>query len=392
MVKLRDKEELFLTLLRGNFDKAGISQRIRCFQDKDWQSLYLLAAKSGLFPIFYNRLISLRLENISQEFLSRLKFRYFLNLKRGLLLEKELLRIISYFNESGIPFMPLKGPVLARYLYGDTVLRQAPSDLDILVPLERIAQAEDALLAGGFIQKKEEDAFRRRLELKYGKALPLEGKANILGSYTLDLHWDLRGFFVDTHLDNFWQNTRKIELDGHMVLMPSDTDLLFYLSLLSVSTFEFVEMRYLYDLHSLISKFKNNLDWDKILERAKDYNFKFYIYFALKLCKEFFGTDIPEEALYQLRPRCIKKFIVQAWINRKNILWHRQNVAAGYLWRYLISSYIHSKNFPDFLKRTYQKIFLPMNEVMGMYDQPLHKKSYLLYAKRLLKPILRNLN
>ena len=141
MAQPKKVAEIFLGVLGEGSDKERIAERLKDFENKDWQALYALLTDHGLFPAFYTKLLDLKLENIPSDFLAKLKNIYFLNLQRNLLLEQEFFGILNHLQDSGIPVIPLKGPLLARWLYGDSGLRQASVDLDLLVRQEAVNQA-----------------------------------------------------------------------------------------------------------------------------------------------------------------------------------------------------------------------------------------------------------
>ena len=369
---MRDRKEIedvFLRVLQEDKAAPEIAQAVRDFSDSDWQELYGLAVRTRLVPIFYRRFFSFA--GGCQEDFKKL---YLVNLKRNLILEQELKKIILCLRERDIPVIPLKGPALARYLYADLGLRQTSNDLDLLVPYEKIDQAEAILRSSGFISKQEGSLGERPLVLKYARALHLEAKIEALDNYLLDLHWDLRGVSHDTNLKSFWENAREILLDGFKVSLPKDEDLLLYLAQCALFNLEFVRVKYLYDIHTLISK--KSLDWQELVKKAKALGLKGSLYFTLALTKCFFNTAIPFESLKRLRSNFIKEAILRVWLNKQNVLYHREHIAASYLWRYVISSWIYAKDIPDCIRIIYRKIFLPVHDV----------GSYYLYIQRLLKP------
>jgi hypothetical protein len=173
--------------------------------------------------------------------------------------------------------------------------------------------------------------------------------------------------------------------------MPSDTNLLLYLALNSLSTFEFVELRYLYDIHMLIARSMKQEEWPEVLKKSRSWNLGCVLFFALALCQDLFNTPVPRDVLWQLRPHFLKRALLNIWINKRTILYHNQNIAASYTWRYFVSSYLYSRGILDCSRLMHKKIFLPAQEVMGFYHQPACGVSYRLYIKRLLKPITRYL-
>jgi hypothetical protein len=383
-------ETVFLRLLREDSDREEVNRRIRYLKDSDWQALSDFSVASGLLPLFYTRLTSLRLENIPPGFLSCLKALYLVNLKKNILLEKELFKIISHFKENNIPLVPLKGPALARFLYDDLSLRQASCDLDLLVRKEQFEETEYALKKIGFAPTAEgEDASRRNFNLKYYRELGFVKDSNGL---LVELHIDMRQLFTFAPLEDFWSNLKEVELEGNKILMPSGECLLVYLSLAAMSINEFVELRYLYDIHTLMSKFRKKLDLRELQSKLKDARYGAAVFFALRLSGGFFGTDIPADFLKEISPNGVKASFLNLWINKGNVLRRRKN--AGYswyyfftAWHYFVSSYLYSKGVFDCIRIIYRKIFFPLEELAACYNLAPSKAAHFLYIKRVFKPV-----
>ncbi len=383
MPKLRNIEKVFLSVLQEDGNREIINKDIRRFNISDWAILYEVITKNGLFPIFYTRLLTLKLENIPQQFLSNLKDLYVANLKRNITLQRELFKILAALRESGITVMPLKGPILARYLYRDLALRRTSCDLDLLVKEEQFEPSRQALEKEGYGLTNKDSEASYRFNLKYYRQLKFNKKISDEQDLCLELHWDVRDLFSYTALESFWQDTRELELEGNKVLAPSDENLLIYLSLVSMTVTEFTELRYLYDIYTLIAKYKDALDWRLIAARLKHARSKDAVYFSLKLAQEFFHFDIPKAFMDEIRPNIIKTLILKIWINKGSVL-HKKADAGSHswywffsTWRYLATSYLYSRNVIECVRIICRKIFLPANEVRGAY------------IKRLLKPFSR---
>jgi hypothetical protein len=380
--------EYFLGVI--NNQDADLKQKTEQLDRADWNKLSLFVNTSGLLPVFYRQVPKL---NLPSDIESWFKFRYYRHLERNLLLAQEAWKVLEQFRQVDILAISLKGPILAKLLYNDVGLRQSPCDLDFLVKPQDMERAEQTLKNTEYVSLNEDTGgFLRSIKLKYSRQLHFSKPSKELGRVNIDLHCDIRGFFSDSFLEDFWQDIRETYLDGHLAFLPAKENLLLYLSLVSFSTFEFVELRYLYDIHRLITRFKKELDWETISEKAARLGFESYLWFALKLSQEFFNSQIPEERLNRLKPPYIKRKILSFWINRDNILLRKGKIASSYTWRYLTSNYLARRNLAYILKSIGKKIFLPMAEVAGFYGQSAPKKPYFLYLKRLLKPIYRFLH
>jgi len=380
-------EGIFFPVFNNDTDFEILNKRIGQLDRDSWQELYTFAKENSLLPHFYKQGSVL---SFPPDLKYRLKIQYCLGLKRNIILERETWDLLERFRQNNIPTVPLKGPILTRLLYDDMGLRQSCYDLDFLVRKEVVEDAENLLKDIGYqsFNESKED-FLRFIKLKYARQLHFVKKNGYAGNISIDLHWDLRGFFSDSFLEYFWQCVKETELDGHLILLPTEEALLLYLSLVSLSTFEFVELRYLYDIHSLVSQSRTKLDWQILSERAAEHRLGTYLYFALKLSRHFFNTELPQDLLNRLKPPFIKRKILDMWINEENILFRRKEITSSYTWRYFISNLIATRSFVEVLRAIWKKVFLPASEVMGFYGRPAEKVSYSIYIKRLLKPVCR---
>ena len=68
-----------------------------------------------------------------------------------LYLSGEMEQINKLCNENRIPLLFLKGPVLAKELYGDLSLRTS-SDLDVMIPIHKLGKMEELLQNSGYVK------------------------------------------------------------------------------------------------------------------------------------------------------------------------------------------------------------------------------------------------
>jgi len=379
----REIEKTFLQFLQGDSSAHEISKNVQDFSAGDWQELLDLSFKKRLFPAFYVRLSNLNLKNIPPAVLLRSKNLYLDNLKKNIILQRELFKILAVFKESNIPVIPLKGPVFAIYLYGDLALRQASSDLDLLINQEKIGYAEDILVKFGF----HADERTKAGFYEFNGQIHFTRKPSGKEVSIVDLHWSPRNKLFPSHSRDLWSNARRIKVEGNEILFPSKEDLALYLATISIFDGGFVQVKYLYDMHMLASGFTEEINWQDLISKAKLLNMDTALFFTLKLCKEFFHTEIPKEKLYSLKPSYAKERLLGVWMNEKNILKCRNSVVSNFTWSYFISPFLFSRGIFDYIRLVYRRIFRPMREVMWIEGEPLSRASYSLYLKRLLKPI-----
>jgi len=384
----REIENVFLSFLKENHSPQSIAQDSQHFKPEDWQRLFELAKEAELASVFCFRLTSLYLNNLPDTLALRFKNIYLRNLKRNLIFERELIKILSYLREESIPVIPLKGPFLARRLYQDIGLRKSPCDLDLLVQPERFQEAREKLQNLGYLCNQNNAEHTKKFISQIMLSKSMTGGGNVI----IDLHHGFRDRFTGMHAEQIWSNAKIISLEGYQVQAPSFEDLLLYLTLESLRSHIYIEnflnLKYIYDIHSLITKFNRDINWQTLEYAAGRLNLNAALYFALKISKEFFDTVTPENFLGQIKPAFIKESVLKLWINKNNILRKNKKIALSYVWRYVATSYLYSKNAFDSIRMMRRKIFLPLEQVAGLYNQPLSQKAYYFYARRLLNPII----
>jgi len=378
-------ENTFLCFLQDNSSVQEIEKNIQNFVPLDWHNLYELAMRKGLYPVLYSRILNY--PGIPTDFILKLKNIFLANMKINIGAYRRALEVLGFLKENRISVVPLKGPISALYLYGDLALRRNSCDLDLLVKKEDFEQSRNLLEAMGYGSSKN----KQKLRLKYERQLCF-AKGDAHGKpLLLDLHYDLHGLFTYAKAEDFWRGTRDIDFDGNKILMPSNEDLIIYLSLVCMTITEFIELRYVYDIRTLINKFYNQIAWNDLAHRLNNHRHKHCVFFALKLAKELFAAEIPRDFMDRIKPNIFKSIILQAWINKQNVLRNWDYAGSRWYlffmpWHYFISSYLYSRNIFDCIKIVFAKIFMPVDDIAAIYNL---KPSYFLYAKRLFRPFRR---
>jgi hypothetical protein len=119
-----------------------------CCPSIDWAAFISLAARHHLIPTVYRNLSTHCATAVPAPALVELKGQAGLQRQRVFQLLAEMARLGVAFARAGVPLCALKGPLLAQRLFGDIGLRSS-TDLDLLVPAEMLAQADELLLGTG---------------------------------------------------------------------------------------------------------------------------------------------------------------------------------------------------------------------------------------------------
>ncbi|MDD5195674.1 MAG: nucleotidyltransferase family protein, partial [Candidatus Omnitrophica bacterium] len=143
-------QQLFFRILQGNAQRDEVEAALLKFKEEDWQELYDFAIAVEVFPAFYDKLLRLGFTSLPSSVISKFRDTYFLNVQRNIILERELMVVLNHLRAKNIKVITLKGPIFGRLFYGDTALRQASCDLDLLVGFDQIRGAQKFLSELGY--------------------------------------------------------------------------------------------------------------------------------------------------------------------------------------------------------------------------------------------------
>ena len=147
---MRPGIECLLELLRGHRVDLACDQ-------PQWEQVLALAEQERILP-WVARLCEQR-PSVTPDLCNRLKTVQRDAAINAFYWSSELKAILRVFDQQNISVVPMKGPFLAERLYGETALR-INYDLDLLVSMRDLPQAEAALTALGFIPDMPDDYHR----------------------------------------------------------------------------------------------------------------------------------------------------------------------------------------------------------------------------------------
>lgn len=178
----------------------------------DWNQFLRLTQHHKLIPVI-NRTLSEIPEFIPPEIQSALEELSGRSLKRNMNLQSELLIIHRIFESVDLPFIPLKGPVMVKQLYGDFASRQT-RDLDVMIQPEKLDSAISLLSKNGYILQDEyfiKNPEKRRFYMMR------ENHVRFRHPYKkiiLELHWAVSRNFTSPSTDYWFKHAIPIDIEG----------------------------------------------------------------------------------------------------------------------------------------------------------------------------------
>jgi hypothetical protein len=290
---------------------GGTDRRCPTIVADEWTWLIDAANREGFAPLLRYELEKRGwLGSVPTEVARSLDRAYFSTAANNLVLLGELASLLDDLGGDE-PAIVLKGADLALSVYPGFALRPM-CDLDILLPRERIEESQRKLTELGYERMQPEIAPGHNQMM--GHAVSLIGGPS--RCVAVELHWRLVGGDHDwraPEADWFFEQTEtwvrgeprgSTEAAGSEVesklpraftrLKPSAH--LLYLSAHLTFQHGGVGHRLIwnYDLHLLVERYRDQLEWDEIRARAREFGWSASVVLALRETQKRFQTPLPD--------------------------------------------------------------------------------------------------
>lgn len=208
----------------------------------------------------------------------------------ALAIESALLTIDEAFRDDGLEYAVLKGPSIAHCAYGDPSLRPF-GDLDLLVHSPEWDRASEIVDSIGF--KRTRPEAREGFHASFGKALVHRRDDGI----ELDLHRRLvvgpHGLCIDP--EELFEGVRTFELGARAIPRLSDASMFLHVCMhaaLGTRTPRLLALRDILEVTGM-----RGIDWDLAEERARRWNLRAVVPYALDRVSELLGATPPDRAV-----------------------------------------------------------------------------------------------
>jgi hypothetical protein len=192
-----------------------------------------------------------------------------------------------------MPVALLKGMPLALDVYPD-LGRRPMSDVDVLVPTDRIDRAMDVLVGHGWIGAADQPLPRSwRARHSFALVHPSGGH--------IDLHRVpgapfLRPPWEHDPVASVWEAARPMEFAGRQVLVPAPEDLLLQVIVHGLTSVGGSSSRWVADATLLLRR--RAVDWDRFVAEARRHRVVLAARSALRYLVDQFAAPVPGDALF----------------------------------------------------------------------------------------------
>ncbi|WP_137790997.1 nucleotidyltransferase family protein [Bacillus sp. E(2018)] len=293
------------------------------FSDIDWNEFYDLLLHHRTFSFLYGKLKDQ--PHVPQKIKQRLERMYKHFTFEMLHLTREMTTIHTMFQRQGIHTLFLKGPVLAKDLYGDLSLRTS-SDLDVLVPIEELEHVHTLLAQDGYVK---DDYIRSVLgdwKWRHHHVAYHHPVKNI----KLEVHWRLNpGPWKEPSFQELWTRKEACLFANEPLYRLGNEDLFLFL-LSHGARHGWSRARWLLDIAFLVDKEMN-------------------FHFLKRLFKRYHADQLAGQALHLLHSLFNKSIRpeLQSYLTNK----HGKELAQQTLFYYQNKINLHSDPVPDWVSR-----------------------------------------
>lgn len=287
---------LLCNLLR--WDNVRLESLENQKEGMDWSAFSRLAARHLLAGVVYKRLRELvKVGYVPGAALDELRPIYLAQASASMPRMHWLGQILRELHARGIPVIVLKGAYLAEVVYADSAARPM-GDIDLIVGQADLQAAAQTLTDLGYQPSKE---YWLDFELQVSQHLPPFMKT---GAPPIEVHWRLLEPDLPFEIDQagLWQRACAAKVAGQPALGLCPEDLLLHLCLhATIHRFQ-SGLRAVYDVAATIMHFSDSLDWDSLVQRARDWKAERAVFLFLWLAAGLFGAPIPAGVLQELEP------------------------------------------------------------------------------------------
>jgi hypothetical protein len=258
-----------------------------------WNEVIDLANRHRLIPQLHNVLLEFA-GKVPKNVLDRIEQEYQKNVKKMLGFAAENLKMGDLLTENKVPWIPLKGPLMAWQLYGDLGLRQA-RDIDILVPFSKAGIADELIVASGFIRYRPSYKLGENQAKNYFRYFHDYEYYHPKKGIFLELHWKLFGnkYLFPVTEEELWDNLITREFGGR-VFSSFRPEYNFLYLVVHGSLHQWFRLGWLRDV-ALMLQNPGKLDTGFILQKTFKIGVERSLFQSLYLCRKLFGCDIPPE-------------------------------------------------------------------------------------------------
>jgi len=282
------KEMKLMLLMLSSEHPEELEEKHRdLLEQTDWNLFIELARHHRVFPTLNKKLQDMESTIIPTFVISLFKRDYSRNTFLMLALSGEIEQLAKQMGRMGIRTLFLKGPVIAADLYGDVSLRTS-SDLDILIPIEKLDEAEQLLISHGYEKDDYIVSVLNDWRWRHHHTSFKHPKTGV----KVELHWRLNpGPAREPSFDELWERRQQSSLINHPVYYLGREDLFMFL-VTHGARHGWSRLRWILDIKQLV---KQSMNWSVLEQLMEKYHYTHLAGQALLLIHKLLAESLRQE-------------------------------------------------------------------------------------------------
>ncbi|WP_394531617.1 Renal dipeptidase [Priestia aryabhattai] len=344
-------------------------------RDIDWNLFIKLTLHHRVYPAINFKIKMLDADVVPTYVVQFLNRQYKRNTFQMLRLSAEMETVSLLFSKHQIQTLFLKGPILAKCLYGDISLRTS-SDLDFLIPIQDLAKAEDLLVSLGYEKDDYIHTVLNDWKWRHHHVTYIHPHTEI----KLEIHWRLHpGPGKEPCFDELWKRKEKSSITSYPVYLLGTEDLFQFL-VAHGARHGWSRLRWLIDIQQIV---KRKIDWVKLYTLFTTYHNPYVGGQAIILASQLLNVRVEKKMKPLLISKRSQKLAQEAVFYLETMINLHTDPVPEYVSKY------HSRHLFS-LMSAQQKLFFTAS-LLHPYPEdaemlPLPKKLHFLYFP--LRPVL----
>ena len=397
-MKIENKEWSFLISICSNFvsENINLNKVFSSFKKEfDWTVFYSLAIDNMVIAIVYNELYKLNDIYVPDIIWDKMKLHSKAILNKNLIQTNELTKLTKILNANKLEFVPYKGVTLSHFIYQN--LGNRPSlDLDIMIDVKKINKVKNILKINNYIisDNLSDQLFKSLLK----NSCEISIKKKVANQFiNIDTHWRISKLQLQMNVGivEMKKESKIVDFYGTKINFLNPEAQFIILAMHHYGKDE-MGLKQIIDLGMVIMKYKEELNWTKLIVLSKKWKvFKLTLY-SLNICQEILKINLPKQISILINKNCDEKFITKS-LNRI----HSSKGVMDYNGKNMFIRRIklHLKvrdNFQIILKIIYLHVVAFFTPIEEDFKNPkkvstlqwyftFFKKPFLLYAKFYIK-------
>ena len=269
-----------------------------------WDTAY----RQKIAPYLYNLLQkSGSISQVPSQIAENFRQSALISARLKLKLENEFHHIIQVLNQANIPTIALKGAHLSALIYDDPALRPV-DDVDLLVKAQDLLVCDQQLLGLGYGPSSK--SWLQRGYIESHQHLPPYLKND---AYPIEIHWTISHpkHQVAINSEELWSRAQPTVLAGADTHVLSLEDLLLHLSIHAcLEDLYSSGIRPLIDIYETIIRFQDQINWDILIERSKQWRVQKAVFLTLTLTAQLLQLKLPDRVLNDLKPAGTDQLVI----------------------------------------------------------------------------------